>query len=364
MKDSPAATPVSEKLHNSLDDLPVHRGIPLPNQMVPPGQDGYRTPTVEDYQQHQLRPRRPGLSNRGSRLRIPTAGVLSNVSSVNLGQSILERLEWRERIRHYTWTFFTITMATGGIANVLYSVPFRFRGLETIGVIFFLFNALLFALNVVMISLRFRYHPETFKASFLHPTERLFVPSAVVSLGTILINISQYGIPKSGPWLDSAVLVTFWIDATLACLASSGIYLAMWSTKAFMISQMTPIWIFPAYPMLIIGPHAAILSSTLSQKQAFDIIVAGFAIQGTGFLLSMMIYAAFIYRLMTQKLPQESLRPGMFVSVGPSGFTVAAVLGMAQNIQRALPKDFMGENRLVSTILRVVASWMSLWIWG
>lgn len=125
MKDSPAATPVSEKLPNSLDDLPVHRGIPLPNYMVPPGQDGYRTPTVEDYQQHvreaQLRPRRPGLSNRGSRLRIPTAGVLGNVSSVSLGQSILERLEWRERIRHYTWTFFTMTMATGGVANVLYS---------------------------------------------------------------------------------------------------------------------------------------------------------------------------------------------------------------------------------------------------
>lgn len=106
-------------------------------------------------------------------------------------------------------------------------VPFRFRGLETIGVIFFLFNALLFAISVAMISLRFGYHPETFKASFLHPTERLFIPSAVVSLGTVLINISQYGIPKAGPWLESAVLVTFWIEAALACLASSGIYLAM-----------------------------------------------------------------------------------------------------------------------------------------
>ena len=116
--------------------------------------------------------------------------------------------------------------------------------------------------------------------------------------------------------------------------------------------------------MLIIGPHAAILSSTLSQRYAFDIIIAGFAIQGTGFLVSMMIYSAFIYRLMTQKLPQERLRPGMFVSVGPSGFTVAGVLGMAQNIQRAMPKDFMGDDRVVSTILKVVATWISLWIWG
>jgi hypothetical protein len=31
-----------------------------------------------------------------------------------------EKLAIRERIRHFTWTWFTMTMATGGIANVLY----------------------------------------------------------------------------------------------------------------------------------------------------------------------------------------------------------------------------------------------------
>lgn len=32
-------------------------------------------------------------------------------------------LSWRERIRHFTWTWFCMTMATGGIANVLYTGP-------------------------------------------------------------------------------------------------------------------------------------------------------------------------------------------------------------------------------------------------
>lgn len=131
-----------------------------------------------------------------------------------------------------------------------------------------------------------------------------------------------------------------------------------------MISAMTPIWIFPAYPLLIIGPYAGILSAKLGEKNAFNIIVGGFTVQGVGFLVSMMIYASYIYRLMTQKLPRESMRPGMFVSVGPSAFTAAGILSMAENISRTLPKDFMGESQLVGTILRVVASWMSLWIWG
>lgn len=112
MKDLQAETPVSKNFH-PLDGLPMHRSIPLPAHMVPPGQDGYRTPIVEDYQQPVREgPRRLRLSNRGSR---------PNRSWTSLDKGIAGGLEWKERIRHYTWTFFTITMATGGIANVIYS---------------------------------------------------------------------------------------------------------------------------------------------------------------------------------------------------------------------------------------------------
>lgn len=78
-----------------------------------------------------------------------------------------------------------------------------------------------------MISLRFYGHPETFRASFLHPTERLFIPAAVVSFGTILLNISQYGPGHAGEWLTNAVVVLFWVDVALALIASMGVYLIM-----------------------------------------------------------------------------------------------------------------------------------------
>ena len=107
------------------------------------------------------------------------------------------------------------------------SVPFRFRGLEAIGVFFFLLNVVLFFVNIALISLRFYCHPETFVASFMHPTERLFVPASVVSFGTILINISQYGLSHSGQWLNSAVAALFWFDCALALLASMAVYLLM-----------------------------------------------------------------------------------------------------------------------------------------
>ena len=93
--------------------------------------------------------------------------------------------------------------------------------------IFFLLNIVLFIINVILISLRFYLYPETFKASMVHPTERLFLPAAVVSFGTILLNISQYGPNETGHWLTDAVAVLFWTDAALAFLASMGVYLVM-----------------------------------------------------------------------------------------------------------------------------------------
>lgn len=246
----------------------------------------------------------------------------------------------------------------------LHAVPFKFRGLETIGIVVFLINIAAYLIIWALLLVRFYYYPYTFKASFMHPTESLFVPASIVSFGTILINISQYGPENTGPWLMRAVCILFWIDAALAVMFSAGIYLLLWSTQTFTIAQMTPIWIFPAYPMLIIGPHAGILSAKLDPSDSLPVIIGGTTIQGVGFLVSLMVYSAFIYRLMTQKLPRENLRPGMFVSVGPSGFTVAGLVNMAAEAKRSFPADFMGNGALAADVLKIVADFSCLWLWG
>ena len=133
---------------------------------------------------------------------------------------------------------------------------------------------------------------------------------------------------------------------------------------------MTPVWIFPCYPLLVIGPHAAALAVHLSGMgkpgAALTVIVGGYVFQGIGFLLSLMIYAAFIYRLMTQKLPQENLRPGMFVSVGPSGFTISGIVSMGNILPDCVGKDFLlpGNGELAGQVSKIASVWFGLWLWG
>ena len=211
--------------------------LPTPRYMLAPGADGYRTPTIEDIEQHSSSTNHddllPGssLSHAFSALtsRLPVKGNLAERSKLGLRLEV-EHIHWKRRIRHFTWSYFTLTMATGGIANCLYAVPYRFRGLDVIGTIFCLLNIVFFIINVGCISLRFYLFPETFKASFLHPSESLFFPASIVSFGTILINISQYGLGHTGTWLNDVVYVMFWLDCCLAILASSGTYLMMYGS--------------------------------------------------------------------------------------------------------------------------------------
>jgi tellurite resistance protein TehA-like permease len=152
---------------------------------------------------------------------------------------------------------------------------------------------------------------------------------------------------------------------------------------------MTPIWIFPAYPLLLMGPLAANLIDALPDAAAaarinsIAIALGAICIQGTGFLVSLMIYSAFIYRLMTQKLPRETTRPGMvlylshltpqnssansvsqFVSVGPSGFTVAGLVHLGNTvIPKIAPNGYFG-NPDAAFFLKLLSDLTGLWLWG
>ena len=80
---------------------------------------------------------------------------------------------------------------------------------------------------------------------------------------------------------------------------------------------MTPIWVFPAYPLLLTAPFgSALISSAVEADQLglinqVSVALASVTAQSTGFLISFLIMAAFLYRLMTQKLPRDTQRPGI-----------------------------------------------------
>ncbi|KAG9605709.1 malic acid transporter, partial [Aureobasidium melanogenum] len=64
-------------------------------------------------------------------------------------------------------------------------------------------------------------------------------------------------------------------------------------------------------------------------------------LQGAGWCVALMMYAMYTQRLMVSALPDPPTRPGMFVSVGPAGYTAHALISLG----RQAPKVF-GDTEL------------------
>lgn len=287
----------------------------------------------------------------------------TQVAQVQLGSSddSSSKVPFRQRFKHLTWAWFTLTMSTGGLALLLKNTPHRFHGLDAIGKAVFILDLVFFVLLVAAISYRFFMTPVALKLSLLHPTESLFFPCSLLSIATILVNSAVYGIPASGSWLAASLHVCFWIYVAVSTLTAVGQFFVLFKGAHLPIHSMTPAWILPVFPAMLSGTVAAAVAPSQSPEHRLPILVAGVTYQGLGWTVATLIYPLYLGRLMQDGLPAAAMRPGMFIAVGPAGFTITAVIGMS----RAIPEDYgyFAAHPMAPEVLRIVVLWLSIWIW-
>lgn len=253
-------------------------------------------------------------------------------------------------------------MSTGGIALLLHSTPHRFPGLTTIGKVVFVFDIVVFLCIVAGITTRFTLAPGSLQKSMLHPTEALFFPTAWLALVNIFSCIQVYAAPACGPWLIVTVRVLFWLYAALTFAIAVWQYWHLFTApQRLTIQSMTPAWILPVFPIMLSGTFASLIAPDQPPAQRMPIIVAGVTFQGLGWMVSFLMYAAYVHRLMQFGLPAPNLRPGMFIAVGPPSFTGLALIGLGN----ALPRDYgyFVTHPLAIEILPVVALFTALFLW-
>lgn len=305
----------------------------------------------------------------------PHHGLTPRLTLERIPTYLQPPISMRERLRHFTFAWYTVTMSTGGIALVLGLTPHRFRGLDTIGLVVFLFDLVCFLLISACLGLRFVLYKHTFRRTLTRPREALFVSTFFLSIAALLSNTQKYGSmflsEHAQEGLAVFLRVTFWLYTTLTFLLSVIQYHLLFTVKEhrrLTVHHMTPAWILPIFPVMLVGTIAAFDSQTQDAPQALAILATGVAAQGLGMLVSIFMYATYLSRLMVYGLPPQ--RPGMFIAVGPPSFTCAALIGMAKDVPRifASPEVALVDGMLSPAILadgvRLAALYCSLFLWG
>ncbi|KAK0726715.1 voltage-dependent anion channel-domain-containing protein [Lasiosphaeria miniovina] len=282
------------------------------------------------------------------------------------------RLGVRDRLAHFTWAWYTLTMATGGLSLLIAAQPHQFPGLPQIGLAVYIVNIMLFALITSALVGRFFLVAGSFSRSITHPREGFFFPTFFLSVATLITSTQRYGVdgigssPSHGPGPLWAMQAAFWAYVVVTTVLAIGQYSFVFAAHSFELHTMMPTWILPIFPIMLSGTVASVVAPSQPPEQAVSIIIAGLTCQGLGVAVAMMMYSHMVGRLMKSGLPNREHRPGLFMCVGPPAFTALAFIGLSEGLPASFDADMDGllDASIIQTMAVIGAGFLwSLSFW-
>jgi C4-dicarboxylate transporter/malic acid transport protein len=276
-------------------------------------------------------------------------------------------LAFGQRIKHFTWAWYTLTMSTGGLSTLIAIQPHSFPGLKSIGAVFYVLNLIFFAILCSTMVLRFTKFPGTFKESITHERETFFIPTFFLSVATIITGTQKYIVemyeathPMRG-WIVTSMAIAFWVYVLFTFCLAVFQYSFLFAAHSYLLTKFMPSWLLPIFPIMLAGTIASVIAADQPIGSRMPMLAAGLGCQGLGFTVAIIMYAHYIGRLMQVGFPNREHRGAMFIGVGPPSFTCLAFIGMAN----ALPDDFdlQGDGLMDGDMLRTLALVAALFLW-
>ena len=237
-----------------------------------------------------------------------------------------------------------------------------FDGLYTIGLILYFIGLVQFVFVLLAKATKFVVVQNSFTSSFNAPEEALFSAALWISCYGAITAGMDFASPAPDSRLSLVFLGFFWIYLVCVLVASTTNYLLLFHKGSMEDRNMTPAWLLPILPVILVGVMAGSLADKVNASSAYAVVIAGLLCSSAGFLLSISINALYLHRLFIVGLPVPDIRPAMMIAVGPPTYAPLAFLKMAATLPAHY--GFVAQDPVRYEMVQAMAFVLGLAIWG
>ncbi|KAJ9477224.1 putative Sulfite efflux pump SSU1 (putative) [Pseudozyma hubeiensis] len=232
----------------------------------------------------------------------------------------------KERVLHFTPSWFSVTMGTGVIATLLNLLPWPsiHSGLRYPAACFLLGDIVIFILFVCAFFARYLMYPEVVPLTIKHPQKSMFLGTLPMGLITIISGIAQLGTNEFELGIGFALAASgLWWAATAISLATAiGVPFSMMTYQKHYFEGITAALLLPIVPPITAAATGSVLAEILMHRYptyAFTIMVVSYLVLGIGLPLALLILVLYFQRLLLFKSPPRDVIISVFLPLGPCG---------------------------------------------
>ncbi|EPQ27744.1 uncharacterized protein PFL1_04881 [Pseudozyma flocculosa PF-1] len=251
----------------------------------------------------------------------------------------------KERVLHFTPSWFSVTMGTGVIATLLNLLPWPsiHSGLRYPALVFLFADIVIFILFLSAFVARYIMYPEVLPLTIKHPQKSMFLGTLPMGLIVIISGIAQMGTVEFGLGHGFALAASglWWLATALSLLTAVGVPFSMMTYQKHQFSGTTAALLLPIVPPITAAATGSVLAEILMERYpayAMVLVVVSYLVLGIGLPVALLILVLYFQRLLLFNSPPRDVIISVFLPLGPCGQGGEALLHLGQVAQRLLPR--------------------------
>jgi tellurite resistance protein TehA-like permease len=285
--------------------------------------------------------------------------VLKPVSKYDVG--------WRRVVRNFSPSWFSVTMGTGICSLLLITIPFQASWLYWLSVVFFVLNAILFTLAIIVSFLRYTLYPQIWKVMIRDQTMVLFISTMPMGFATLVESWIFLCCPYWGYWSVWVAWLAWMVDVLIAVAITVTLpFLLMSQNDKHGLERITAAQLLPmAATIVASGTGVEVAELLTSADHAFGTLLASYVLWGLATPLSMTVLVMYYQRLALHKLPPREVIISSLLPIGPLGMGSYTILKAGMVARIIFPRVGLFDNLAIAgDIFFIGGAFLGLIMWS